>query len=144
MQSAKPIPASSSWFKRIISWLSWTSLRTALLGAVARLRRRRVPVIMQMGVTECGAACLAMILSYFGRKTEVVELSESCGVGRDGLPGGLRRVGRVSYGGSGLGAERGEGHEGQAAGQRRHPKGLGAHGSPLLAVRGRGAHSRAG
>jgi ABC-type bacteriocin/lantibiotic exporter with double-glycine peptidase domain len=40
---------------------------------------------MQMGVTECGAACLAMILSYFGRKTQVVELSESCGVGRDGL-----------------------------------------------------------
>ncbi|MGH9836127.1 MAG: peptidase domain-containing ABC transporter [Blastocatellia bacterium] len=85
MQSAKPIPASSSWFKRIISWANWTSLRTALLGAVARLRRRRVPVIMQMGVTECGAACLAMILSYFGRKTQVVELSESCGVGRDGL-----------------------------------------------------------
>ncbi len=82
MQSAKPIPASSSWFKRMVSW---TFLRTALLGAVARLRRRRVPVIMQMGVTECGAACLAMILSYFGRKTEVVELSESCGVGRDGL-----------------------------------------------------------
>jgi ABC-type bacteriocin/lantibiotic exporter with double-glycine peptidase domain len=85
MQSAKPITASSSWFKRIVSWLSWTSLRTALLGAIARLRRRRVPVIMQMGVTECGAACLAMILSYFGRKTEVIELSESCGVGRDGL-----------------------------------------------------------
>ncbi len=85
MQSAKPIPASSSWFKRIISRVSWTTLRTALPGVVARLWRRRVPVIMQMGVTECGAACLAMILSYFGRKTQVVELSESCGVGRDGL-----------------------------------------------------------
>jgi ABC-type bacteriocin/lantibiotic exporter with double-glycine peptidase domain len=85
MQSAKPIPASSSWFKRLVSRVNSAFLRTALPGVVARLRGRRVPVLLQMGATECGAACLAMILSYFGRKTQVVELSEACGVGRDGL-----------------------------------------------------------
>ncbi len=46
---------------------------------------RRVPVILQLSAVECGAACLAMILSYYGRKTEVAECREYCGVGRDGL-----------------------------------------------------------
>jgi len=44
-----------------------------------------VPVINQMGAVECGAACLAMILSYYGRKTSVSEVRDYCGVGRDGL-----------------------------------------------------------
>jgi ABC-type bacteriocin/lantibiotic exporter with double-glycine peptidase domain len=38
-----------------------------------------------MGAVECGAACLAMILSYYGRKTSVSEVRDYCGVGRDGL-----------------------------------------------------------
>ncbi len=46
---------------------------------------RRVPVLLQMNTVECGAACLAMILSYYGRKTRIAEVSEQCGVGRDGL-----------------------------------------------------------
>jgi ATP-binding cassette, subfamily B, bacterial len=46
---------------------------------------RRVPVVMQMSAVECGAACLAMILSYYGRKTEVEECRELIGVGRDGI-----------------------------------------------------------
>ncbi len=38
-----------------------------------------------MDATECGAACLAMILNYYGRKTSIAETREQCGVGRDGL-----------------------------------------------------------
>lgn len=49
------------------------------------LKRRRVPVLRQMTAVECGAASLAMILSYHGRKTSVSEVRERCGVGRDGL-----------------------------------------------------------
>src|SRR5581483_6343715 len=47
--------------------------------------RHRVPLIIQMSTVECGAACLAMILSYYGRKTSVSEIRERCGIGRDGL-----------------------------------------------------------
>ena len=45
----------------------------------------RVPVILQMSTVECGAACLAMILSYFGRKTRLEECREKCDAGRDGV-----------------------------------------------------------
>lgn len=47
--------------------------------------RRRVPPLVQMSAVECGAACLAMILCYYGRKTSISEISEYHGVGRDGL-----------------------------------------------------------
>jgi ATP-binding cassette, subfamily B, bacterial len=50
-----------------------------------KLRRRRVPQLSQMSMVECGAACLAMILSYYGRKTSVSEVSTRCDIGRDGL-----------------------------------------------------------
>src|SRR5574338_34465 len=46
--------------------------------------RRRVPVLRQMATMECGAACLAMILSYYGRKTSIPEASNYLGFGRDG------------------------------------------------------------
>lgn len=38
-----------------------------------------------MNTVECGAACLAMILSYYGRKTSVSEVHKHVGIGRDGL-----------------------------------------------------------
>jgi ATP-binding cassette subfamily B protein len=47
--------------------------------------QRRVPVLRQMSAVECGAACLAMLLSYYGRPTSVSEVRERCQVGRDGL-----------------------------------------------------------
>ena len=49
------------------------------------LFRRRVPEILQMNAVECGAACLAMILGYYGRKTSISEIYKNAGVGRDGL-----------------------------------------------------------
>ena len=56
-----------------------------LLEVVGSLSRRRVPALTQLSEVECGAACLAMILTYYGRKTSVSEIRERCGVGRDGL-----------------------------------------------------------
>src|SRR5436853_3313509 len=49
------------------------------------LLRRRVPELLQMNAVECGAACLAMILSYYGRKTSISEVYQNGGIGRDGL-----------------------------------------------------------
>jgi ATP-binding cassette, subfamily B, bacterial len=48
-------------------------------------RRPRVPILQQISMVECGAACLAMLLSYYGRKTTISEIREQCGIGRDGL-----------------------------------------------------------
>ena len=66
----------------------------------ARLRRllagRRVPVLRQSGFSECGAACLAMILGYHGRATSVSEVADRVGSGRDGATArGLARAARA-------------------------------------------------
>ncbi|HEU5231069.1 MAG TPA: peptidase domain-containing ABC transporter [Ktedonobacteraceae bacterium] len=56
-----------------------------LPAVIQKLGRKKVPQILQMSAVECGAACLAMILSYYGHKTSIAEIRERCGVGRDGV-----------------------------------------------------------
>lgn len=47
--------------------------------------RRRVPLRFQLTKTECGAACLAMVLSAYRRQTSVPECRVRLGGGRDGV-----------------------------------------------------------
>ena len=47
-------------------------------------RRVRTPILLQLTQTECGAACLGIILAFFGRWVSIEELRETCSVGRDG------------------------------------------------------------
>ena len=44
----------------------------------------KVPVVMQMEATECGAACLDMILAYYGKWIALEEMRVKCGVSRNG------------------------------------------------------------
>lgn len=48
-------------------------------------RAARIPVIRQMTATDCGAACLAMVLGYLGRPTTLAEVRAAVGEGRDGI-----------------------------------------------------------
>lgn len=76
-----------STFKTIPSRIARLGLLTLAfrrLGKVLRLHQRGVPVRLQLSAVECGAACLAMILSYYGRQTQVAECRELICTGRDG------------------------------------------------------------
>lgn len=59
----------------------------SLLRVITHFSKRSssVPVMLQLSQAECGAACLAMVLSYNGRKTRVSECRTYCGGGRDGV-----------------------------------------------------------
>lgn len=49
------------------------------------VRRRRIPEIRQMTATECGAACLAMVLGYHGREVGLSDVRKVLAIGRDGI-----------------------------------------------------------
>ena len=44
----------------------------------------KVPVVMQLEALECGAACLCMIMAYYGRWIPLEQVRADCGVSRDG------------------------------------------------------------
>ena len=46
---------------------------------------RGIPPIRQMEDADCGAACLAMVLGYFGKRADLRELRDATGAGRDGV-----------------------------------------------------------
>lgn len=47
-------------------------------------RRRRVPVVLQMTTTQCGAACLTMVLRHLGHAISLTQVAEQMGIGRNG------------------------------------------------------------
>ena len=53
--------------------------RTPLTKGVAK-----VPMVMQLEALECGAACLAMVLAYYGKWIPLEQVRVDCGVSRDG------------------------------------------------------------
>lgn len=45
----------------------------------------RLPVVLQSEVTECGLACLTMVVHYFGRKTNLAEMRSLLGTSPNGV-----------------------------------------------------------
>ncbi|HYR91904.1 MAG TPA: peptidase domain-containing ABC transporter [Terriglobia bacterium] len=76
----------------------------ALRRLQAKGTTRQIPFIQQLSATDCGAACLAMVLAYYGKHVSLGEIRDVSGVNRDGVDGlTLLKAGRW-YGLQGRGA----------------------------------------
>jgi NHLM bacteriocin system ABC transporter peptidase/ATP-binding protein len=69
-------------------------------GSKARIKS---PTVLQMQVTECGAASLAMVLAHYGRWVSLEELRERSGASRDGTTASDLIKAAAEYGLSGKG-----------------------------------------
>ena len=49
------------------------------------MKQKRVPLIRQVGITDCGFACLTMLFNYYGYNIDISELKAKNSVGRNGL-----------------------------------------------------------
>jgi ATP-binding cassette, subfamily B, bacterial len=58
--------------------------RFPALRNLALSRRRRIPFIQQTAGTDCGPACLTMVLGHFGRSVRLDEVREAMGLSRFG------------------------------------------------------------
>ncbi|HEY0781518.1 MAG TPA: cysteine peptidase family C39 domain-containing protein, partial [Thermoanaerobaculia bacterium] len=58
--------------------------RFPALRGLAVIRRKRIPFIQQTAATDCGPACLTMVLGYFGRSVRLEEVREAMGFSRLG------------------------------------------------------------
>ncbi len=59
----------------------------ALRGLRWPRRHQRIPFIQQTAATDCGAACLAMVLAFHGRHEPLERVRDLAGVHRDGATG---------------------------------------------------------
>jgi ATP-binding cassette subfamily B protein len=61
--------------------------RFPALGSIRTGNRiRTIPVVRQLASTECGPACLSMVLGYYGKHATLSEIREAMGgAGRDGV-----------------------------------------------------------
>ena len=60
--------------------------------------RRRVPWVRQMGLADCGAACLAMVLAYHGKEVPLDELRQMTSTNRDGVDAAAMTQAAQQYG----------------------------------------------
>jgi ATP-binding cassette subfamily B protein len=63
-------------------------LHHSIGSVLRRIRKKQVRVIHQTASTDCGAACLAMVLDYFGITVSEGKLRDECAPGRDGIHAG--------------------------------------------------------
>ncbi len=47
--------------------------------------RRRIPFVQQLDASDCGAACLAMVLAYHGKAVRLDDVRQILGISRDGV-----------------------------------------------------------
>ncbi|HEY6040136.1 MAG TPA: cysteine peptidase family C39 domain-containing protein, partial [Kofleriaceae bacterium] len=52
--------------------------------SLIRSRARRVPFVHQLSASDCGAACLTMVLAHHGHRRDLASVSAAMGAGTDG------------------------------------------------------------